>query len=63
MELKLGVDYILLPKPVWEVMVDWYGGGPVFCRRAVRVSPRDLEISMRGKNTSRDKDAMESSRR
>ncbi|CAN0341219.1 unnamed protein product, partial [Laminaria digitata] len=37
-KLVLGNDYVLLPKPLWDIMVDWYGGGPVFCRRVVRVS-------------------------
>jgi len=28
----------MLPKPLWDIMVDWYGGGPVFCRKVVNVS-------------------------
>ncbi|CAM9981328.1 unnamed protein product, partial [Sphacelaria rigidula] len=33
-----GAHYILLPKLVWDVMADWYGGGPVFCRQVVRIA-------------------------
>lgn len=36
--LDLGDDYIMLPKSLWDIMVDWYGGGPVFCRKVVNVS-------------------------
>lgn len=28
----------MLPKSLWDIMVDWYGGGPVFCRKVVNVS-------------------------
>lgn len=35
---ELGLHYVLLPKLMWDVMVDWYGGGPVFCRQVVRVT-------------------------
>ncbi|CAM9662796.1 unnamed protein product, partial [Ectocarpus fasciculatus] len=33
--LDLGEDYVMLPKSLWDVMVDWYGGGPVFGRQVV----------------------------
>lgn len=36
--LSLGDDYVMLPKPLWNVMCDWYGGGPVFSRQVVKVS-------------------------
>ena len=42
MNLELGEDYVLLPKALWDVMMDWYGGGPVFCRRVVKVSTPSL---------------------
>lgn len=38
LNLSLGDDYVMLPKPLWDVMCDWYGGGPVFSRQVVKVS-------------------------
>lgn len=42
--MELGRDYVLLPKSLWDVMVDWYGGGPVFCRQVVRVSTPVVDL-------------------
>lgn len=56
--LHLGDDYVMLPKSLWDVMVDWYGGGPVFCRKVVNVSSSlQLPASVAGgvdEATSRD---------
>lgn len=45
----------MLPKSLWDVMVDWYGGGPVFARQVVNVSS-NLELpekAREGKNDSK----------
>lgn len=57
--LELGDDYVLLPKLLWDVMVDWYGGGPVFCRQVVRVVPPSLQLPERARGGDEDSDVTE----
>ncbi|CAN0420148.1 unnamed protein product, partial [Discosporangium mesarthrocarpum] len=40
--LGLGTDYVLVPKEVWDMVVDWYGGGPAFARGVVRIPYLEL---------------------
>lgn len=49
LDLKLGHDYVVLPKSVWDVMMDWYGGGPVFCRKVVKVSYSGLQLPLKAR--------------
>ena len=37
-------DYCLLPKPVWSVLYNWYGGGPVLRRSVVRALNGALSV-------------------
>lgn len=62
-DLQLGVDYVLLPKPLWDLMGDWYGGGPVFCRQVVRVSKSTLTLTGRAKAGTGPDDTADTSRR
>lgn len=51
--LVLGDDYVMLPKPLWDIMVDWYGGGPVFSRKVVNVSS-SLSVPLQLPEKARD---------
>lgn len=46
----------MLPKSLWDVMVDWYGGGPVFCRHVVNVSS-NLELPEKARGGGHDAEA------
>lgn len=61
--LELGDDYVMLPKSLWDVMVDWYGGGPVFCRQVVKVATSSLELPKRARRASDDEEPASSSGR
>ncbi|CAM9124714.1 unnamed protein product [Ectocarpus sp. 4 AP-2014] len=60
--LDLGEDYVMLPKSLWDVMVDWYGGGPVFARQVVNVSS-NLELPEKAMEGGNDAEAEPSTAR
>lgn len=63
-DLDLGSDYIMLPKSLWDIMVDWYGGGPVFCRNVVNVSSSlQLPASVNGGVNETEAEAEAASRK
>ncbi|KAL6875597.1 hypothetical protein ACP4OV_013110 [Aristida adscensionis] len=43
-----GRDYVLLPQQVWQMLYDWYGGGPVLPRKAINTgfSQTDLAVEV-----------------
>lgn len=50
-EVKPGVDFVVVPTKVWELMLRWYGGGPAFGRTAlldgkVQYRPLPLRLSV-----------------
>ncbi|CAN0324652.1 unnamed protein product, partial [Ectocarpus sp. 8 AP-2014] len=52
----------MLPKSLWDVMVDWYGGGPVFARQVVNVSS-NLELPEKARGGGDDAEAEPSTAR
>ncbi|KAH3758786.1 ubiquitin carboxyl-terminal hydrolase 8 [Pelomyxa schiedti] len=55
-----GVDYDIVPEPVWELLIKWYGGGPPVIRRIKKhgygadVDLEDYKVSCRLLTTNKE---------
>ena len=46
-ELVPGIDYTLVPKAVWELLVQWYGVNYTFCRKVISTGvSRTLQVEV-----------------
>eukprot|EP01130_Rhizamoeba_saxonica_P009576 TRINITY_DN3896_c0_g1_i1.p1 TRINITY_DN3896_c0_g1~~TRINITY_DN3896_c0_g1_i1.p1 ORF type:complete len:937 (-),score=208.84 TRINITY_DN3896_c0_g1_i1:51-2777(-) len=40
-------DYIIVSEPVWEKLIEWYGGGPAIVRKCVKSGRNHLSVEVR----------------